>query len=112
VICHSERRRESTVRGPLIVVSALLFFLVVAVAAAQKKPPAKPVDLNSATLEQLERLPGIGPATAKRILEMREKSGAFRRVEDLLAVRGISRKRLESLRPYVTVSPPPSAPKQ
>jgi competence ComEA-like helix-hairpin-helix protein len=112
VTCHSGRRQETMVRRPQIVVSALLFLLSIAVAAAQKKPPAKPVDLNTTTLEQLERLPGIGPATAKRILEMREKSGAFRRVEDLLAVRGISRRRLESLRPYVTVSPPPSAPKQ
>jgi len=47
---------------------------------------------------------GIGPAAAKKILEMRQKSGAFRSVNDLLAVRGISKNRMEQLRPYVTVS--------
>jgi len=41
---------------------------------------------------------------------MRQKSGHFRRVEDLLAIRGISRKKLDALRPYVTVSPTPMVP--
>lgn len=82
--------------------------LAVTVVAAQKKPPSKPLDLNAATLEQLEQLPGIGPTTAKAIVRFREKSGPFRRVEDLLAIRGVSRKKLEALRPYVTVGQPPS----
>jgi len=76
-------------------------------AAAQKKPPANPIDLNTATLEQLEQLPGIGPSTAKAIIQFRKKSGPFKRVEDLLAIHGISKARLEKLRPYVTVSPSP-----
>jgi competence protein ComEA len=77
-------------------------------AAAQKKPPSKPLDLNTATLGQLEQLPGIGPSTAKAIIRFREKSGPFQRVEDLLAIHGISKKRLEVLRPYIKVAPPPS----
>jgi competence protein ComEA len=77
------------------------------VAAAQKKPPAKPIDLNTATIEQLQELPGIGPTTAKAIIRFREKSGPLKRVEDLLAIHGISKARLEKLRPYVTVTPPP-----
>jgi competence ComEA-like helix-hairpin-helix protein len=72
---------------------------------AQKKPPAEPIDLNSASLEQLEQLPGIGPSTAKAIVQFREKSGPFERVEDLLVIHGISKKRLEKLRPYVGVHP-------
>jgi len=52
----------------------------------------------------------VGPVTAQRILDARQKSGRFRRIEDLLAIRGISTKRLEALRPYVTVSPPPPSP--
>jgi competence protein ComEA len=71
--------------------------------AAKKKPPAHPIDLNSATIEQLEQLPGIGPVTAKKIIEFREKSGPFRKVEDLLAIPRITKVRLEKLRPYVTV---------
>jgi len=87
----------------------LLVALVAGVALAQgkKTPPAKPIDLNAATIKELEELPGVGPVTAQRIMEARQKSGRFRRVEDLLAIRGISTKRLEALRPYVTVSPPP-----
>jgi competence protein ComEA len=91
---------------------AVVCLLGMAMAAAQKKPPAKPLDLNTATRAQLEQLPGIGPATANRIFEMREKGGSFRRVEDLLAVRGISKKRLETLRPYLTVSQQPATPKR
>jgi comEA protein len=82
-------------------------FLGTMTALAQKPLPAKPIDLNTATTQQLQQLPGIGPATAKKIIELREKSGQFRRVEDLLAIRGISDKRLEKLRPFVTVSPAP-----
>jgi competence protein ComEA len=80
------------------------------IAEAQKKkpPPSRPMDLNTATLEQLVRLPGIGPVTAQRILDFRKKSGPFLKVEDLLAVKGISTKRLEKIRPYIMVKPPPA----
>jgi competence ComEA-like helix-hairpin-helix protein len=84
----------------------LAAFLLAPVAGAQKKPPTKPLDLNSATLQELQQLPGIGPSTAKAIVQFREKSGPFQRVEDLLAIHGISKARLEKLRPYVKVTPP------
>jgi len=85
--------------------------VVVAAAAGQgkKQPPAKPIDLNRASVEQLQQLPGVGPATAKAIVRFREKSGPFRRVEDLLAIRGITKARLEKLRAYLTVMPTPAA---
>ena len=83
----------------------LSLFLTVTV-LAQKQLPAKPIDLNAASVKELQQLPGVGPVTAQRIIEMREKSGRFRRVEDLLAIRGISQKKLEAVKPYVTVSPP------
>ena len=69
----------------------------------QKLPPKPPLDLNAATVEELRTLPEIGPATAKAIVRFREKSGPFRRVEDLLAIRGITKRRLEKLRPLVVV---------
>ncbi len=84
---------------------ALICFVAGAVARAEKQPPAKPLDLNTATVEQLEQLPGVGPVTAKAIVRFRTKSGPFRRVEDLLAIRGITKRKLEKLRPYVTVAP-------
>jgi len=70
---------------------------------AEKKPPPKPVNLNAATGEELAQLPGVGDVIAARIVRHREVSGKFRSVDELLIVRGISRKKLEKLRPYVTV---------
>ena len=89
----------------LAVLTVLILYFH-AIALAQKKPPAKPLDLNTATVEQLQQLPGIGPATAKAIVRFREKSGPFRRPEDLLAIHGISKARFDKLRPYITVVPP------
>jgi len=79
--------------------------------AQSKKPPlpAKPLDLNSATVEELQALPTVGPAAAKAIVHFREKSGPFRKVEELLAVPGFTKKRLAKIRPYITVTPPPSS---
>ena len=59
-------------------------------------------------MKELQELPGVGAVTAQRIVDMRQKSGRFHRVEDLLAIRGISQKKLEAMRPYVIVSAPPS----
>ncbi|HEY6836823.1 MAG TPA: helix-hairpin-helix domain-containing protein [Gaiellaceae bacterium] len=63
-------------------------------------PPA-PVQLSTATLEQLDSLPGIGPATAQKILDYRTKHGAFSSVDELDAVPGIGPKRLDQLRDLV-----------
>jgi competence protein ComEA len=65
--------------------------------------PAGPLDLNTATLEQLDALPGVGPATAQAILDQRDKVGRFASVDDLLDVRGIGPAKLEGLRDLVTV---------
>ena len=61
------------------------------------------VELNSATAEQLDSLPGIGPATAAAIIGHRERHGPFRSVDDLIEVRGIGEAKLEALRDLVTV---------
>jgi len=64
---------------------------------------AGPVDLNSATPEQLDALPGVGPATAKAIVEYRTRHGLFRTVDDLLSVPGIGPAKLANLKPLVRV---------
>jgi competence protein ComEA len=70
---------------------------------AARTVPAQPLDLNSATADELDALPGVGPATASAIVEWRTKNRRFRSVEDLLEVPGIGEAKLERLRPYVRV---------
>jgi competence protein ComEA len=98
---------EEGARGFLLIAASLSLLVILAVvnAEAQKLTPSRPVDLNSATITELEQLPGIGPNTAKSIISFREHSGPFQRVEDLLAIKGISKSKLKKLRPYVTVAP-------
>jgi len=69
----------------------------------QAGPPAAPINLNTATLEQLDTLDGVGPGIATRILDYRQQHGGFRRVEELAEVPGIGAKRLATLTPLVTV---------
>ena len=73
------------------------------VAAAQLAWSA-PVNLNRATAEELDALPGVGPVTAERILEWRTRNGRFSRVEQLREVDGIGERRFAQLRNLVTVS--------
>lgn len=68
------------------------------------KHPAHPVNLNTADLEELEQLPGVGPVTAREIIKFREQSGPIRRPEDLLALPRFTRRSLERIRPYVFVA--------
>ena len=63
----------------------------------------QPLDLNQATLQELDALPGIGPATAQAIVDYRAQHGHFRSVDDLLNVRGIGDAKLEQLRSLVRV---------
>jgi competence ComEA-like helix-hairpin-helix protein len=81
-----------------------LCFTFTAIAATTKKPPLKPININAATAEELQQVPGIGPATADRILQMRKSYGFFKSVDDLIAIKGIGKKRLEKMRKYLTVS--------
>jgi competence ComEA-like helix-hairpin-helix protein len=74
--------------------------------AAQRDDNPAPhllTDLNSATSVELQRLPGIGPVKADRILELREKLGGFDSIEQLDQVNGIGMKTVERLRPFVTI---------
>ncbi len=68
---------------------------------AKKSWPAEPLAINKATVEQLASLPGVGPVLAKRIVEFRAKHGPFRRLEELLVIQGMSRKKFESLKPHL-----------
>jgi competence protein ComEA len=93
--CVKLPRRNGVVRG--------LTTSEPAHAAPQTMTQAARINLNTASRAELERLPGIGGGLAARIIEHRERHGAFRRVEHLIIVRGISERRFETLRPYVTI---------
>ncbi len=61
------------------------------------------ININTATISELEKLPGIGEGLAARIIAHREQYGRFPRVEHLIMVRGISERRFQAMRPFITV---------
>jgi competence protein ComEA len=69
----------------------------------QTKAPPTSIEINHASAEDFERLPGIGPELARRIVAYRKKHGPFRRVEDVLVIRGIGPKKWKALRPHLRV---------
>jgi competence protein ComEA len=72
-------------------------------AATAPQAPAQPVDLNTATLEQLDTLDGVGPTTAQKILDFRTAHGGFGSVDELDQIPGIGEKKLAALREQVRV---------
>jgi competence protein ComEA len=71
-------------------------------AAPGKEAPAV-VNLNTASSAQIEALPGVGASTAKRIIEYRDKNGGFKKIEELMNVKGIGEKSFLKLKPLITV---------
>ena len=72
-------------------------------ARGKRGKPAQPVNLNTATLEQLETVPDVGPALAQRILDWRSEHGRFESVSQLQQVRGIGERKFADMRDWVTV---------
>jgi len=89
---------------------AIVFGTVVA--SAQTKPNAPsttasasaPVNLNTATAEQLATIPGVGPKMAERIIDYRQKNGGFKKIEDLMNVSGVGEKSFLKMKPLITVT--------
>jgi competence protein ComEA len=74
--------------------------------AADTKAVGAAVNLNTASASQLEAVPGIGPKMAQRIVEYRQKNGAFKKIEELMNVKGIGEKSFLKLKAHITVSAP------
>ena len=98
------------------VLAAALSLGVCAAAVAQEAPAkasssrsaaaaTTPINLNTATMAELEGLPGIGARVAERIVEYRTKNGAFKKIEELMKVQGIGERSFLRLKPLVNVGP-------
>jgi competence protein ComEA len=72
---------------------------------AKTTPAPQSVNINSATATELEALPGVGLATAARIIEYRQKVGGFKKIEDIMNVKGIGEKMFLNLKPMIIVTP-------
>ena len=95
------------------VAAALVAFALTGPVLAQRQAresssqtATSPLNLNAATATQLESLPGIGARTAERIIEYRQKNGGFKKIEELMNVRGVGEKSFLKLKPLITVVPP------
>ncbi len=77
----------------------------ISVMAQKPNPPAstEKINLNSATAEQLQTLPGIGPVTAKTIIEHRAKVGKFNRIEEIINVKGVGEKKFQKIKDRLVV---------
>jgi competence protein ComEA len=73
-------------------------------AATVTATAAAPVNLNTATVEQLATIPGVGPKMAERIIDYRQKNGGFKKVEDLMNVSGVGEKSFLKMKPLITVT--------
>jgi competence protein ComEA len=109
-----KRRRLKPLVSCFILCCAALCVAPACVKLSRRAPPAgrdttlatreeRPrISLNRASQAELERLPGVGPSLAARIIAHRERYGPFRRVEHLLLVRGFGERRFHQLQPFIT----------
>ena len=81
-------------------------FVVVSEGTSSPQTEVELVDINSAQLDELDKLPGIGPTTAQKIIDYRDENGPFARIEDIVNVPGIGATTYESLKDLITVENP------
>jgi competence protein ComEA len=95
--------------GAALVLAVLLAAPVALAEQAQapaKPTPAAQVNINTASADQLEGLPGVGPKMAARIIDYRQKNGGFKKIEDLMNIQGIGEKNFLKLKPLITLGTP------
>jgi len=83
----------------------LLAFVLMSVWAGpsdQGNVPAEKIDINSASVQELQTLPQIGAVVAQRIVDYREKNGKFSKIEDIMKVKGIGEKTFLKIKPLIT----------
>jgi comEA protein len=103
-LLHSKTGRRRVMRN-VFAFLAIGSMLLVSAAQAGSQTSSAPLDLNRATAEELEALPGIGEVKAAAILAVRDSQGGFQSLEELETVRGIGPAVVAKLRPLVMVGP-------
>ena len=84
--------------------TALAFCLALPLCAGEQTP-AKPININSASVTELMQLPKVGQKTAERIVSFRKQHGNFKRIEEIMNVKGIGEKSFAKLKPYLALGP-------
>ncbi len=85
--------------------AAALLILSVSGAWAQSNAPKAKININTATQAELETLPRIGPKVAQRVIDYRNQNGSFKKVEDIMKVKGIGEKIFAEIKDLITVGP-------
>jgi competence protein ComEA len=102
-------RRSWPLALVLLLVAAAMPREVGAQAKSEGNKPSAVINLNAASAQQLEQLPGVGARMAARIVEYRQKNGPFKKIEDLMNIRGIGEKNFLKLKPLITVGGAPAS---
>jgi len=97
------KRTIGTIAWALVLGIGLALSPVSALAQKSAAPSLEKVNLNTATAEQLETLPGIGPATAKTIIEHRTKIGKFTKIEEIINLKGIGEKKFQKIKDRLVI---------
>jgi competence protein ComEA len=87
----------------LSLILGLFVLPLVAQQAQTAKPATEKININSANADELQKLPGVGPKVAQRIVDYRKQNGAFKKVEDLMKVNGIGEKIFARMKDMITV---------
>jgi len=86
-----------------VILGFAIFLLFPVYAQAQAKSSGEKINLNTASLAELQNLPRIGPKVAQRIIDFRKQNGSFKKIEELMKVKGIGEKIFNNLKDLITV---------
>jgi competence protein ComEA len=96
-------KRETLIWACLLCLGIALAPATMLAQQTAKSPAVEKVNLNTANAEQLQTLPGVGPAMAKSIIEYRSKAGKFGKIEDILNVKGMGEKKFQKIKDRLVV---------
>lgn len=109
-ILHTERRKEVNMKNLMrkglifgVVLGFLFSIILVPQVQAEAKDSPNKININTASLAELQKLPRIGPEIAQRIIDFRKEHGKFKKIEEIMKVKGIGEKLFEGIKDQITV---------